>query len=142
MIPAGQIRDYTVAHPMPGVLRAAEGLFVRLFFAAVGLHLDFSFTALPLQAVGALSLIPLAGKLAGAFIGTHVARRRRPCSLPRSSTGSPASSRHTLDRRPAAPGRESVQRPWRCRANRVALRQVAASMATSDSGLRLALAHQ
>ena len=63
---------------MPGMLSAAEGLFVPLFFASVGLRLDFSFTVLPLQTAAALTLVPLAGKLAGAFIGTHVARLETP----------------------------------------------------------------
>ena len=66
---------------MPGMLSAAEGLFVPLFFAAVGLRLDFSFTALPLQTAAALTLVPLVGKLAGAFIGTHVARLETPSVL-------------------------------------------------------------
>ncbi len=66
---------------MPGMLSAAEGLFVPLFFAAVGLRLNFSFTALPLATVAALTLIPLAGKLAGAFIGTHLARLETPSVL-------------------------------------------------------------
>lgn len=59
---------------MPGVLSAADGLFVPLFFASVGLRLDFSFTSLPPQTVIALTLVPFAGKLAGAFIGTYAAR--------------------------------------------------------------------
>ena len=66
---------------MPGMLSAAEGLFVPLFFASVGLSLDFSFIGLPVQTIVALTLIPLAGKLAGAFIGTHVARLETPSVL-------------------------------------------------------------
>ena len=65
----------------PGVLSTAEGLFVPLFFASVGLRLDFSFIELPWQTVAALTLIPFAGKLAGAFIGTHVARLETPSVL-------------------------------------------------------------
>ena len=63
---------------MPGMLSAAEGLFVPLFFAAVGLQLNFSFLALPGSTIAALALIPLAGKLVGAFIGTHAARLETP----------------------------------------------------------------
>ncbi len=66
---------------MPGMLSAAEGLFVPLFFASVGLSLDFSFVGLPVQTIAALTLVPLAGKLAGAFIGTHLARLETPSVL-------------------------------------------------------------
>ena len=66
---------------MPGMRSTAEGLFVPLFFASAGLHLDFSFTSLPAETIAALVLIPLLGKLAGAFIGTYVARLDTPFVL-------------------------------------------------------------
>ena len=66
---------------MPGMRSAAEGLFVPLFFASAGLHLDLSFTGLPVETIAALVLIPLLGKLAGAFIGTYVARLDTPFVL-------------------------------------------------------------
>ena len=66
---------------MPGMRSAAEGLFVPLFFASAGLHLDLSFTSLPVETIAALVLIPLLGKLAGAFIGTYVARLDTPFVL-------------------------------------------------------------
>ena len=66
---------------MPGMRSAAEGLFVPLFFASAGLHIDLSFTNLPVETIAALVLIPLLGKLAGAFIGTYVARLDTPFVL-------------------------------------------------------------
>ena len=63
---------------MPGMRSAAEGLFVPLFFAAAGLHLDLSFMSLPLTTIAALTLIPFLGKFAGAFIGAYVARLDKP----------------------------------------------------------------
>ena len=59
---------------MPGVLSVAERIFVPLFFVSIGLGLDFYIIDLPLQTVAAVPPVPFAGKLAGPFIGTHVAR--------------------------------------------------------------------
>ena len=66
---------------MPGMLSASEGLFVPLFFASAGLHLDLSFTDLPAGTVAGLVLVPLVGKFAGAFIGTYVTRIDAPFAL-------------------------------------------------------------
>ena len=66
---------------MPGLRSASEGLFVPLFFASAGLHLDLSFTDLPTSTILALVLVPLAGKFAGAFIGTFVTRIDAPLAL-------------------------------------------------------------
>ena len=63
---------------MPGMRSIAEGLFVPLFFASAGLHLDFSFASLSAMTIAALVLIPMLGKLAGAFIGIYVARLDTP----------------------------------------------------------------
>ena len=66
------------ADVMPGLRSAAEGLFVPLFFASAGLHMDLSFTSLPIKTIFALVLFPSLGKFAGAFIGTYVARLDNP----------------------------------------------------------------
>ena len=63
---------------LPGLRSAAEGLFVPLFFASAGLHLDLSFTALPIATIVALVVFPSLGKFAGAFIGTYIARLDNP----------------------------------------------------------------
>ncbi len=63
---------------LPGLRSAAEGLFVPLFFASAGLHLDLSFTTLPIATMVALIVFPLLGKFAGAFIGSYIARLDNP----------------------------------------------------------------
>ena len=63
---------------LPGLRSAAEGLFVPLFFASAGLHLDLSFTTLPIATIVALVVFPSLGKFAGAFIGTYIARLDNP----------------------------------------------------------------
>ena len=63
---------------MPGIRSTAQGLFVPLFFASAGLHLDLSFLELPLLNIVVLVAIPLLGKFAGAFIGAFVARLDKP----------------------------------------------------------------
>ena len=66
---------------MPGMRSASEGFFVPLFFASAGLHFDLSFTDLAPTTAAALVLVPLAGKFAGAFIGTYVTRIDAPFAL-------------------------------------------------------------
>ena len=66
---------------MPGMRSASEGFFVPLFFASAGLHFDFSFLDLAPVTAAALVLVPLAGKFAGAFIGTYVTRLDAPFAL-------------------------------------------------------------
>ena len=66
---------------MPGMRSASEGLFVPLFFASAGLHFDLSFASLTATTAAALVLVPLAGKFAGAFIGTYVTRIDTPFAL-------------------------------------------------------------
>ena len=66
---------------MPGMRSIAEGLFVPLFFASAGLHLDFSFASLPAKTIAALVFIPMLGKLAGAFISIYMARLDTPLVL-------------------------------------------------------------
>ena len=66
---------------MPGMRSIAEGLFVPLFFASAGLHLDFSFASLSGTTIAALVFIPLLAKFAGAFIPIYVARLDTPLVL-------------------------------------------------------------
>ena len=63
---------------MPGMRGAAEGFFVPLFFASAGLHLSLDFTRLAPETVIGLTLVPLAGKFAGAFISAYITRLRAP----------------------------------------------------------------
>lgn len=66
---------------VPGMRSVADGLFVPLFFASAGLHLNFSFLELPVWSIAGLVLIPLAGKVIGAFLGTFAARLEKPVPL-------------------------------------------------------------
>ena len=63
---------------MPGMRGTAEGLFVPLFFASAGLHLNLEFLELPLKTVLVLVLVPLAGKFAAAFISAYITRLKAP----------------------------------------------------------------
>ncbi|MDE2954534.1 MAG: cation:proton antiporter, partial [Gemmatimonadota bacterium] len=63
---------------LPGLRSAAEGLFVPLFFASAGLHLDLSFATLPIATIVALAVFPSLGKFVGAVIGTYMARLDNP----------------------------------------------------------------
>lgn len=63
---------------MPGMRGTAEGFFVPLFFASAGLHLSLDFARLAPETIIGLSLVPLVGKFAGAFIGAYVTRLREP----------------------------------------------------------------
>ena len=63
---------------MPGMRGAAEGFFVPLFFASAGLHLSLEFTRLAPETVIGLTLVPLAGKFAGAFISAFISRLHAP----------------------------------------------------------------
>lgn len=58
----------------PGLHSVGDGLFVPLFFASAGLHFNMSFIDLSIWTIGALVLVPLLGKFAGAAIGAHMAR--------------------------------------------------------------------
>ncbi|MYD65300.1 MAG: hypothetical protein F4X26_04865 [Chloroflexi bacterium] len=63
---------------MPGMRGTAEGFFVPLFFASAGLHLSLDFVDLAPETIIGLTLVPLAGKFAGAFISAYVARLDAP----------------------------------------------------------------
>ena len=66
---------------MPGMRSTAEGLFVPLFFASAGLHLDFSFIELPVLTIVALLFIPMVGKVLASLVGTYMARLDTPIVL-------------------------------------------------------------
>ena len=66
---------------MPGMRSTAEGLFVPLFFASAGLHLDFSFIDLPPLTIIALLFVPMIGKILASLIGTYMARLDTPIVL-------------------------------------------------------------
>ena len=66
---------------MPGLRSTAEGLFVPLFFASAGLHLDLAFLELPPQTIAALVFVPLIGKFAAAFISSYVTRLESPFAM-------------------------------------------------------------
>ena len=66
---------------MPGMRAAAEGFFVPLFFASAGLYLSLEFVYLPPETILALTLAPLAGKFAGAFIGAYITRLDAPIAI-------------------------------------------------------------
>ena len=63
---------------MPGMRGTAEGFFVPLFFASAGLHLSAEFLKLPPVTILALTLVPLAGKFAAAFISAYITRLEAP----------------------------------------------------------------
>jgi CPA2 family monovalent cation:H+ antiporter-2 len=63
---------------MPGMRGTAEGFFVPLFFASAGLHLSLDFARLAPETIIGLSVVPLLGKFAGAFIGAYVTLLRAP----------------------------------------------------------------
>ena len=73
---------YQVRHDlMPGMKSTAEGLFVPLFFASAGLNLSLDFLDLPFGTILALTLVPLAGKFVGAFLGAFVTRMEEPLAI-------------------------------------------------------------
>lgn len=66
---------------MPGMKGAAEGFFVPLFFASVGLYLNLDFLRLPPETAAAVILAPVVGKTAGSFIGSFIARLQNPLAI-------------------------------------------------------------
>ena len=66
---------------MPGFRSTAEGMFVPLFFASAGLHMNLLFLDLPATTILAVVFIPMAGKLLASFIGTYLARLDTPVVL-------------------------------------------------------------
>ena len=66
---------------MPGMKSTAEGFFVPLFFASVGLYLNLDFLRLPPETVAAVILAPVVGKTAGSFIGCFIMRLNAPLAI-------------------------------------------------------------
>ncbi|MFQ6026899.1 MAG: cation:proton antiporter [Dehalococcoidia bacterium] len=69
------------AEIMPGMRSLADGLFVPLFFSAVGLQLNLSFLSLPPLTIAAVAAVAVFGKLAGSVLGPVVARLASPLAL-------------------------------------------------------------
>ena len=66
---------------MPGLRSTAEGFFVPLFFASVGLHLSLDFLYLPPETIVVLALVPMAGKFAASFLSAYVTRLEAPFAI-------------------------------------------------------------
>ncbi len=66
---------------IPGMRSIADGLFIPLFFASAGLHMDTSFLELPATIIIALLFIPMVGKIIASLIGTYMARLETPVVL-------------------------------------------------------------
>lgn len=69
------------AEILPGVRGLAYGLFIPLFFASAGIHLDLSFGELPVWSLEAVVAVAVLGKFAGALSGVTVARLDRPLAI-------------------------------------------------------------
>ena len=63
------------------LLCTAEGLFVPLFFASAGLHLNLAFLELNPEVIAALIFVPLAAKFAGAFFSAYITRLEAPFAV-------------------------------------------------------------
>ncbi len=66
---------------MPGMRSVAGGLFVPLFFASAGLYFSLDFVNLPPWTIAALVIVPLLAKVAGALIGSYLARLEIPLPM-------------------------------------------------------------
>ena len=66
---------------LPGVRSMAHGLFIPLFFASAGLHLDTSFTSMTVVAIVSIVGVAVLSKFAGAILGSYVARLDAPLSI-------------------------------------------------------------
>ena len=66
---------------MPGIRSLANGLFIPLFFASAGLHLDLSFTSLSGLTILSIVLVAVLGKFAGSMLGPLVARLTTPFAI-------------------------------------------------------------
>ena len=66
---------------LPGVRSVAQGLFIPLFFASAGLHLDTSFTTLSILTIMAVVAVAVFGKFAGSVLAGYVARLAAPWAL-------------------------------------------------------------
>ena len=66
---------------LPGVRSLAQGVFIPLFFASAGLHLDTSFTSLSVLTITALLAVAVFGKFAGSVLAGYVTRLAAPWAL-------------------------------------------------------------
>ena len=66
---------------LPGVRSMAQGLFIPLFFASAGLHLDTSFTTLSALTIASLVTVAVVRKFAGAALGALIARLDVPLAV-------------------------------------------------------------
>ena len=66
---------------LPGLRSMAHGLFIPLFFASAGLHLDTSFTSLSVVAIVSVVAVMVLGKFAGAMLGSRLARLDAPLAI-------------------------------------------------------------
>ncbi len=66
---------------LPGLRSAALGFFVPLFFAPAGLHLNASFTHLPLSTIGVVIGLAIGAKLAGSMLAPRLAGLEWPVSI-------------------------------------------------------------
>ena len=66
---------------LPGLRSMAQGVFIPLFFASAGLHLDTSFTALGATTIAAIVSVTVLGKLAGSALASYGARLDAPLAI-------------------------------------------------------------
>jgi Kef-type K+ transport system membrane component KefB len=61
-----------------GLRSIAYGIFVPIFFAGIGLHIDFGFLELPVSMILIFILVVVLGKFVGAYLGALVGRMKHP----------------------------------------------------------------
>ncbi len=61
-----------------GLRSVAYGIFVPIFFAGIGLHIDFKFLQLSPSLILLFILVVIIGKFAGALIGSFIGRMKYP----------------------------------------------------------------
>ena len=66
---------------MPGIRSLASGLFIPLFFASAGLHLQLSFSSLSALDATAICVVAVLGKAAGSALGPRLARLTNPFGI-------------------------------------------------------------
>ncbi len=64
-----------------GLRSIAHGIFVPIFFAGIGLHIDFGFLGLAPSLILIFILVVVGGKFAGAFLGALVGRMKYPLRI-------------------------------------------------------------
>ncbi|MBI2936654.1 MAG: cation:proton antiporter [Thaumarchaeota archaeon] len=66
---------------MSGLRSIAHGIFVPIFFAGIGLQINFGFLSLPYSLIITFILVVVFGKFAGAFLGAFAARMPNPLAI-------------------------------------------------------------